>query len=334
MTEEVISDKDFREIVAEDKKAKEKIVPIAIKKIRDKFGFHKVFMYDGLEMLTEIIRHRIKEQQNHQDSVFLVSGLEGAGKSLFTLWACAIYADETQQNIEISHVTRTLKELFKKIYVLRDNPSIITLDEGSELDGTNSSTKEVKLTKKKFTIMRKCSHIIMLCFVNPLRITTYFREDRVRGLFFVVKQGEVWYYSNNQNNPHLANIIDSWSKEHEAKSLKFLKTYAPDMILKGIPEYRGELRKQYESRKDENIFDILKDDEDDAEASPVDYLEGVDWLSISHASKVTGLTERRLREIYITGKLETKKIRHRIHFNKKELLEFVNNGSINRGQEV
>ncbi len=250
-----------------------------------------------------------------------------SGKSLFTLWCADIYGDESGQVIGICNVTRTLKELFRTIYNLRDKPSLLTLDEGSELDGTNHNTKEVKLTKKKFTVMRKCSHIILLCFVNPLKITTYFREDRVRGLFFVVSKGEVWYYSNNQNNPHLANILDSWSREHEAKSLKFLKTYAPDMILRGIPEYRGRLRTEYESRKDDNIFDILKDKDDDVD-SPPEVLDesSFNWVNLKAAASIVGVTETTLRNLIHKGKLEYKLVRNKIHINKEQLINHFSKG--------
>lgn len=320
MTEDVEQEK----LVKVDKT---KLVPIGVKKFKDKFGFHKVFIYDGLEALEHIMKFRIAQQKKHQDTTYLVSGLEGTGKSQFCLWAADIYVEESGNPIDVSHITRNLKELFSKVYKLREQPSFITLDEGAELDGSNAMTKGVRKTKEKFTIMRKCSHIIMVCFVNPLRITTYFREDRVRGLFFVVKHGEVWFYSNNQDNPHLVTIIDSWRKDHDAKSLKFLKRYAPDMILKNIPEYHGWLRKEYESRKDSNIFNTLKEDEDELDENEKDFLDGVEWLTIAHASKITGWKESTLRQMHFKGKLQTIRIRGKICFNKNELLDYVNKGS-------
>lgn len=290
--------------------------PIGMRKVRDKFGGHRVFTYSGLDWLTYFMSVRISQQEKKQDSVYMVSGLEGTGKSMFTLWNLDIYKELTGQEIHISHVTRTLNELFLTIYNLKTQPSCLTLDEGSELSGENTMTKEVKKTKKKFTVMRKCSHIIFLCFINPLRITTYFREDRVRGLFFVVKPGEVWFYSNNQANPHLANILDSWSKEHEAKSLKFLLKYAPDVILTGIPDYHGYLREEYESRKDDNIFDVLKEgikqDELPMESS-------AEWFDIDKAAQYLGIGNATLRNYIREGKFNTFKLKRRHHISKVEL---------------
>lgn len=302
--------------------------PTSVRKVKDKFGFHRVYVYDGLEGLTYLLAKRIKEQKRKQDSVYMVAGLEGTGKSMFTLWALDIYSELSDKKINIGHVTRRLDELFTRIYKLKDTPSCLTLDEGSELSGENTMTKKVRSTKNKFTVMRKCSHIIFICFINPLRITTYFREDRVRGLFFVVRPGEVWFYSNNQNNPHLANIIDSWSKEHDAKSLKFLKRYAPDMILRGIPDYNGWLRYDYENRKDENILGVLKEGISSDEFDDVDDggLKKV-WYNVDDSAKYTGLKTGTMRNYHRSGVITGVKIRNRIHFSLEELDKLLSRGA-------
>lgn len=298
-----------------------KLVPIGVKKFKDKFGFHKVYIYNGLEALEHIMRFRIKQQQKHQDTTYLVSGLEGSGKSGFTLWAADIYVEESGNPIDISHITRNLKELFGKVYKLREQPSFLSLDEGAELDGSNAMSKGVRKTKEKFTIMRKCSHIIMVCFVNPLRITTYFREDRIRGLFFVVKHGEVWFYSNNQDNPHLVTIIDSWRKDHDAKSLKFLKRYAPDMILKNIPEYHGWLRKEYESRKDSNIFAKLKEDEEEEEVD-----DGETYLDPEQAARYTHRSNVTIKNLARRGQLPFIRVGRMMRFKKSDLDIWIKDG--------
>lgn len=298
----------------------EKLRPVGVRKVKDKFGFHKVYVYEALEGFAYIMKARIKEQMNEQDAVYLVSGLEGTGKSMVTLWAAEIYSEQKGEQIPIQNITRHLNELFTRIYNLKKHPSFISLDEGAELDGNKAATKEVKDVKDKFTAMRKLAHIVFICFVNPLRITTYFREDRIRGLFFVKRKGEVWFYANSSDNPHLITIIDTWRKDHDAKTLKFLTKYAPDFILRGLPDYHGYLRKPYEDRKDDNIMNVMGkgiSEEVEVESEYADYSEGAVILGIGNGA---------FKRMLDRGVFNITKIRNKRYVKKTDLIDWKTKG--------
>jgi hypothetical protein len=66
--------------------------------------------------------------------------------------------------------------------------------------------------------MRERGFISFICYPNPLKVSIYFREDRVRGVFFIVRPGCAYYYANSPENTHFADILDSWDKFNKTKS--------------------------------------------------------------------------------------------------------------------
>lgn len=303
-----------------DFRPEDKLIPISALKMKDKFGFRRVYVFDALECLYHVLYLRVKEQKNKQDSVYLTSGLEGSGKSMFNLWCADIYGELVEEDVPVENICTEIQDLINRMAKLKGKRSFLCIDEGSELSGERSTEKKAKETKEIFTVMRKLSHIIMVCFVNPLRIGTYFREDRVRGLFFIKKKGEIWFYSNTSDNPHLVNIIDKWKKEHDAKSLKFLTSYAPDFIMRGLPDYKGVLRDEYEARKDTNINRILdKHSISDKEDVVEDFKFNDIYLDKRKASEYTGITVQSLLTFVKRGTVKSYKIRNKIYFKKEDL---------------
>jgi hypothetical protein len=173
------------------------------------------------------------------------------GKTLFTLWAAQIYGELTGVPIPIENITRNIPELQKRISKLKSK-AFLTMDEGSELDGSRFQEKQAKELKEYFTVMRKAAFIIFLCCTNPLKVSTYLREDRVRGVFFVKATGCMYYYANSPQNSHFTEILEVWSKDNVTRSIRLFGNYAPDAIINWA-EYKGPLRDVYEKRKDDNI---------------------------------------------------------------------------------
>jgi hypothetical protein len=219
--------------------------------MKDAFGMHKVKIYNDNLILKTLLGLRIKAQKRHQDSLYAVCGLEGTGKSNFTLLCAELYGETKGEEVPIENITRSIQELMNRIAFLKGN-AFLTMDEGSELSGDRSMEKKAKEIKEYFTIMRKASFIILICFTNPLKLGTYFREDRIRGVFFMKRPGEVWYYANSPENPHFTNILERWGKDYDTRSIKKFTSFAPNFIFK-FPEYEGVLREPYEERKNEHI---------------------------------------------------------------------------------
>jgi len=223
-------------------------------RFKDATGLRAVpIFYNPEPLLKEIIREALEDRKREQDRVYIVCGDVGKGKSLFCLWNSSIHDDLTKTETPISNITRNLSE-FEERLSRTPKGSFLTIDEGSELSSERHGEKQVKIIKEKFTVMRKKSHLIYICFTNPLRINSYFREDRFRGIFVCKKIGVVYYYSASRYFDIIADLTKDMGN---SKATRMFLKFAPNYILFNVPEYKGRLRKAYEDRKDSNIDDKL-----------------------------------------------------------------------------
>lgn len=289
-----------------------------IKKIKDPLGYHKVKVYHTEEILKYVLHLRIKAQAKKQDSLYLVCGIEGSGKSNFTLLSYHLYSELKGEKCDINNVTRSNDELMARYAALKRN-AFVTLDEAQELASDRWNEKKSKEIKEKFTVMRERAFISMICYPNPLKVNIYFREDRIRGVFFVKKPGCVYYYANSVEQPHFAEILDTWDKYNKSRSLKKFTRYAPDFIMY-YPEYKGELRDDYDRRKDENISRVL-----DRGVEPVGKPEN--YLAPADAARYIDVTIGTMSRWIKEGKIKT--FKHGIkHYVKKEDVDLIVNNTI------
>jgi fumarylacetoacetate (FAA) hydrolase family protein len=93
--------------------------------------------------------------------------------------------------------------------------------------------------------------ISFICFTNPLRIHTYFREDRVKGIFFIERRGKLSYYSAGQ----LIEILQIATKKKMKAISEFLRF--PPRFTDTFPKYDGRLKALYDAQKDKGIDDFV-----------------------------------------------------------------------------
>jgi hypothetical protein len=235
---------------------KGELTPDYIRRMRDPLGFHRIKVYRDERILKHIIKYRIEAREKYrEDSIYLVGGLEGKGKSNLILLSAHLYGEATGTPVPIENVTRDIDELLQRLNFLQ-RKEFVAMDEGSELSGERFNEKKSRDIKNKFTVMREPCFIIFMAYTNPMKMNTYFREDRVRGVFFMKKPGIVWFYANSNENPHFTNLLNNWERVNKTKSTKLLGNYAPDFIM-NFKEYKGELRKAYDKRKDDHISRVL-----------------------------------------------------------------------------
>lgn len=225
-------------------------IEYSVRRFKDPRGMRNVFLFkDYRPIILSVLKQRIEAQENYEDTTYLTCGAEGSGKSMWNMLLIDCYEQLTEKELGINHVTRDLTEL-KLMLASIPERGFLTLDEGSELTSDRYAEKTVKDLRERFTIMRKRSHIVVLCFTNPLKINTYFREDRFRGLFLCKKRGTVYYYSADNVLDILTRIKSDMSG---VRSTRLFSRYAPNYVMYNVPDYKGHLRKAYEERKDINI---------------------------------------------------------------------------------
>lgn len=239
------------------------------------------------------IKNILKKARQHQtskeelDSIFLVCGEEGSGKSTFILDCIEIYEQITKQELNINYLARNLKELIVMLKISKSK-GFLALDEGSELASDRQWEGIMKGLKKGFTVMRQKAMIVLLSYPNPFKINTYFREDRAKGLFFTYKRKYVYFFTRTAFQDIQR---DMRMRNKGVKSIgDFIKQYGNKAtLIDTFPDYEGHLLKEYKKRKTQNIDDTLQELYEEF---------GVDekLFSLSQACKYLGMNDDLLRK--------------------------------------
>ena len=205
--------------------------------------------YSWIEKLMKI---SIDKMQEEKDCVFLVLGHEGQGKSTLSLDLIDIYERIKNTRVSIDMVCFDLPELAKGLSKAKKG-DIILLDEGSELSSMNTNKKDVVNITRAYTVMRKKCMLSIICFTNPSKLITYFRNDRVKGVFFIKRRGIVYFYERKRFNWIMEELM---TKKH--KSIERFSKYNPTFRAE-FPKYTGHLLEEYNVKKDKGIDSVLDD---------------------------------------------------------------------------
>lgn len=203
------------------------------------------------------------------DSVFLVCGEEGSGKSNTMLMFIDEYERLTGKEVNIKQIATNLRELLGSLY--RKKKDIHVLDEGEELNNLNRDSI-VKDTKSVFVVSRADAQITFISYPNPFRIHAYFKEDRAKGIFFCYKQKYVYYFSRKA----FRDIRFQASLNPLVKGLDdFVTIYKNKAtFVDVVPQYQGHLLEDYKKRKRENIDNVFEDVIDKLESKEKMYSMG------------------------------------------------------------
>lgn len=204
----------------------------------------------------QLIELAIKKQEKEWDSVFLICGEEGKGKSTYLLHLINIVDEIKGKQTHITAVTRTLRELIFQLNYTK-NKEQLALDEGSELSSDLSYEGIVKAIRKVFTVMRQKSLLVYICFTNPVKINTYFKHDRVKGVFLITERGKVNFYTRQTFMRIQERIVKYKSGVRSIKNVTELGV--PPDFIDTYPKYKGRLWEEYQARKEENINEIIED---------------------------------------------------------------------------
>lgn len=202
----------------------------------------------------KILDKAMDEQEKENDSSYLVCGPEGIGKSNFVLKCLAKIEERKNIEIPIEKICRNLKEFVVQLR-FSQHKEVAVLDEGEELASDNQHDAQVKAVKKIYSVIRFKSLITFICFRNPLKIHTYWREDRVKGVFIITKRGRVKFYTRTV----FINILEEIKKKHGGvKSIKQFNKF-PASMVDTFPKYEGHLKEQYKQRKAEGANNDIEE---------------------------------------------------------------------------
>lgn len=183
-----------------------------------------------------------KAKQKHgHDSVFIIAGLEGIGKSTLELWAHE-YLKGKQANICLDK-----EDMFRALGSIEDK-EVLSFDEaGDGLFSRDFSSNVNKTLVKTFMIIRAKRLITFLVLPSFFLLDVYFRRHRVRGLFYVYRRGRVMFFDREQIQKIIA-IGEKYQKISGTKPL----------FYDNFPNYKGVLLEEYLKKKDIKIKETLK----------------------------------------------------------------------------
>lgn len=240
---------------------------------------YKIHRYDNLDGARDILRHAHRRMEQYSsDNCYIVTGPEGIGKTNLELWLMEIWYDEfLKKQCATEFITEDLPPFIRALRAAQPGDGI-ALDEGGELSSVSSFDTMVKDMVKAFKVMRAKKFLTIICFTNPLHMHRYWREDRIRGVFFIPKIGEAHYYPKEFYVKKVLNVL---AKGDQSKSIAMLKTIPAPLQFR-FPEYKGRLKEAYQKSKMDNIDRVLND-------LDMKYGRGVKPLSLTGAAKLLGV---------------------------------------------
>lgn len=180
-------------------------------------------------------------QAEDTDSIFLVVGLEGSGKSHLVL-NFMDYLNATMKNISLD------KEDFLKSLSDIEDGSCFQFDEaGDGLFSRDALSKTNKDLVKTFMVIRAKRLIGFMCLPSFFMLDTYFRRHRVRGLFYVYQRGRVSFFDREC----IDKIIFKCERYQRIFGVR-------PIFTDSFPRYKGRLLEDYNKKKAEKIKTTLK----------------------------------------------------------------------------
>ena len=189
--------------------------------------------------------------ERNYDFVLVVSGDTGTGKSVFVMhlveaWLKLNGKSVTKDDIRLINVDK-LKWLnqFKEL----EHFDINVFDEGAAGLGSKQYMETFSKTLEMlFQVIRYKRFFTIIIVPNFFRLNKFFREDRLRGMFYINKRGEYKYYSRDR----VQHLCEKNSRYY-VKKMDFVQP-----LFRGkFPDYDGVLLNAYDNMKEEGVNNIL-----------------------------------------------------------------------------
>lgn len=196
-----------------------------------------------------ILKKVIKAHKKDFDTLFIITGHEGMGKSNLMLCILEEYIDQTKQDIDIDFIAFDQNQFINAIDKAPNNIGYIAFDEaGDGLLSRDAMSETNKDLVKTFMIIRAKGLFTILVLPSFWYVDKYFREERVKALFHVYRRGEYAFWNKKQ----IKDIIEYGDHNRRIFSVR------PSFYGK-FPIYTGKLLNDYKLKKKEKIEKTIKD---------------------------------------------------------------------------
>lgn len=187
-----------------------------------------------MKSLIRILEIAKEKRLKKFDSVFVVCGMEGSGKSTLMLHGMDYLGAEPWQ-IALDRVN-----FVKAIWKTKKQEQACLDEAGDALFSRDALSDFNKDLVKTYMVIRGKGLITFLVIPDFFLLDRYFREHRVRGLFYTYRRGKFLFYTRKE----IKKIISSGDRFIPMKPL-----YKSD----SFPDYTGRLLQPYLEMKDKKI---------------------------------------------------------------------------------
>lgn len=248
--------------------------------------------------LVEKLDLMVKRLKKVDDSVIIIDGDEGVGKTNLAIAINYYVAQKTGREYKIANIFFDLDELIK--YASETEQKIIHWDEGA-LGGM--SVQWWKENQIKFVqllmVARKKRHFITICIPKFHKLQEYLVVDRSIALIHAyardnIHKGRFLYFTKRKKEA----LFNLWKRSHKKGYMRF-KTFAGTFPIAMKSVFNDEEEQQYEAKKDKAIMGLtmVKKDKKEEDLIKLRYkIASVEGLSQEKLSELLGIQRKTLYE--------------------------------------
>ena len=205
-----------------------------------------------MKEIQRLLEKVLKAHQDQHDTVWIISGDEGFGKSNLLLDIVEEWGLMTDRKYTIENIGLTPQGWVRAISIAEPHIGIAPFDEaGDGLLSRDAMSDFNKDVIKMYTVIRGKGLFTILVLPSFWYLDKFFRMHRVKGLFHVYNRGRVAFWNKQQ----IKQIILRGEDHQDIWAAK-------PSIRDSFPRYDGYLKADYEKLKAEKIASSIKAMED------------------------------------------------------------------------
>lgn len=196
-----------------------------------------------MEYVRGILKKAYSAQKDGHDTVLVITGNEGFGKSHLLLNIVEEWAVITNKPVNINSIGLDREGWIVSIKEAEEITGISAFDEAGDgllsRDAMGDFNKDVV---KMYSVIRGKRILSILVLPSFWYLDKYFRTHRIKGLFFVYNRGRVAFWNKGQ----IKKVIE---RGEDKQNIWAVKPSIRDMF----PKYEGGLLEAYNKLKKEKI---------------------------------------------------------------------------------